>query len=67
MLDSPPGMTRPSISSTAGLFDEHNFGAQLFEPFAVRVEIALEGEDPDFHARLSASDSRAIRRRRTSS
>ena len=26
-----------------GLFDEHNFGAQLFEPAAVGVEIALQG------------------------
>ena len=26
-----------------GLLDEHNFGAQLFEPFAVGVEIALQG------------------------
>jgi hypothetical protein len=25
------------------LLDEHNVGAQLLEPFAVRVEIALEG------------------------
>ncbi len=26
-----------------GLFDEHNFGTQLFEPAAVGVEIALQG------------------------
>src|SRR5271165_5321662 len=26
-----------------GLFDEHNFSAQLFEPTAVGVEIALQG------------------------
>ena len=32
------------------LFDEQNFGAQLFEPAAVGVEIALEGQDSDFHA-----------------
>ena len=32
-----------------GLLDKHDFGAQLFEPFAVRVEIALQGEDPDLH------------------
>ena len=39
-----------------GLFDEHNLSAQLFEPFAVSVEIALEGEDPDFH-KVSVSTS----------
>ena len=32
-----------------GLFDEHNFGAQLFEPAAVGVEIALQGQDSDDH------------------
>jgi len=36
-----------------GLFDEHNLSAQLFEPFAVSVEIALEGKDPDFHRAVS--------------
>ena len=30
------------------LLDEHNFGAQLLEPFAMGVEISLEGEDADF-------------------
>ena len=34
------------------LFDEHNFSAQLFEPLAVSVEIALEGKDSDFHKNL---------------
>jgi hypothetical protein len=32
-----------------GLFDEHNLGAQLFKPAAVRVEIALQGQDTDDH------------------
>ena len=32
-----------------GLFDEHHFGAELFEPAAVGVEIALQGQDSDFH------------------
>jgi len=32
-----------------GLFDEHNFGAQLFKPAAVSVEIALQGQDTDGH------------------
>src|ERR1017187_5084716 len=31
------------------LFDQDNFGAEFFEPAAVRVEIALECEDSDFH------------------
>jgi hypothetical protein len=31
--------------------DEHNFGAQLFEPAAVSIEIALQGQDTDFHGR----------------
>ena len=34
------------------LFNEHNFSAQLFEPLAVSVEIALEGKDSDFHKNL---------------
>jgi len=29
------------------LFDEHNFGAQLLEPAAVGIEIALQGQDTD--------------------
>ena len=28
---------------------QDNFSAQLFEPFAVRVEIALESQDSDLH------------------
>jgi len=32
-----------------GLFDEHNFCAQLFKPAAVSVEIALQGQDSDSH------------------
>ncbi len=28
-----------------GPFDEHNFSTQLFEPFAVRVKVALEGKN----------------------
>jgi hypothetical protein len=32
-----------------GFLDEHNFGAQLLEPEAVSVEIALQGQDTDFH------------------
>jgi hypothetical protein len=31
------------------LSDEHYFRAQLFEPAAVGIEIALESEDSDFH------------------
>ena len=34
-----------------GLFYEHNFGAQLFEPAAVGVEIALQGQDTDGNPR----------------
>jgi len=30
-------------------FDEHNFGAQLFEPLTVRVKIPLQCQHPDFH------------------
>jgi hypothetical protein len=43
----------------AGFFYEHDFGSQLFEPFAMRVEITLKGEDPDFHKcfQLSALNS----------
>jgi hypothetical protein len=33
-------------------FYEHNFGSQLFEPATVGVEIALQGQDTDFHASL---------------
>src|SRR5258706_464847 len=32
-----------------GLFYEQNFGAQLFEPAAVGVEIALQGQNSDLH------------------
>ncbi len=35
-----------------GLFDQHNFGAQLFEPAAVSIEISLQGQYSDFHAAL---------------
>ena len=35
-----------------GLLDEHNFGAQLLEPEAVSVEIALQGQDTDFHMKI---------------
>jgi hypothetical protein len=42
-----------NVVELIGLFDEHNLGAQLFEPFAVRVEITLQGKDPDSH-KLSA-------------
>jgi hypothetical protein len=35
-----------------GLLDEHNFGSQLLEPAAVRVEIALQGQDSDGHVDL---------------
>ena len=34
-----------------GLSDEHNFGAQLFKPAAVSVEIALQGQDTNGHAK----------------
>ena len=43
-----------------GLLDEHNLSAQLFEPFAVSVEIALEGKDPDFHRAVSLQPSGLI-------
>ena len=36
-----------------GLFYEHNFGAQFFEPAAVGVEIALQGKDSN-HGRWSS-------------
>jgi hypothetical protein len=39
-----------------GLFDEHYLGAQLFEPAAVGVEIALQGQDSDFHGELILPD-----------
>ena len=32
-----------------GLLDQHNFGTQLFEPAAVRVKIALQGQDSNSH------------------
>jgi uncharacterized damage-inducible protein DinB len=32
-----------------GLFDQHYFDAEFFEPFAVRVEIPLQSQDTDFH------------------
>jgi len=35
-----------------GFLDEHNFSAQLLEPLAVSIEIALEGKDSDFHKNL---------------
>ena len=41
-----------------GFFDEHNFGAQLFEPAAVRVEIALQGQDSDFQDEIILPDGR---------
>ena len=31
------------------LFDEHNLGAELLEPAAVGIEIALQGQDTDDH------------------
>jgi hypothetical protein len=34
-----------------GLFDEDNFGAEFFEAAAMGVEIALQGQDSDFHGR----------------
>ncbi len=42
----------------AGLFDEENFGAQLFEPAAVGVEIALQGQDSDFGSGAHFANSR---------
>jgi hypothetical protein len=32
-----------------GLSDEHDVGAELLEPEAVGIEIALQGQDTDFH------------------
>jgi len=34
-----------------GLFDEDNFGTEFLEAAAVGVEIALQGQDSDFHGR----------------
>jgi hypothetical protein len=34
-----------------GLFNEDDFGAEFFETPAVGVEIALQGQDSDFHSR----------------
>ena len=36
------------------LFDEDDFGAEFFETSAVGVEIALQGQDSDFHGRCWA-------------
>jgi hypothetical protein len=38
-----------------GLFDKENFGAEFFEAAAVGVEIALQGQDSDFHAGIDFS------------
>ncbi len=38
-----------------GLFDEHDLGAELFEPAAVGVEIALQGQNSDFHGGIDSS------------
>ncbi len=43
-----------------GLFDEHNFGAEFFETATVSVEIALQGEDSDFHDRFSLPEEMKI-------
>ena len=41
-----------------GLFYEDNFGTELFEPAAVGVEIALQGQDSDCHKRgLTTEDT----------
>jgi|SRR5579864_568249 len=32
-----------------GFLDEHNFGAEFFEPPAVSVEVPLQGQDADFY------------------
>src|SRR5450759_4856800 len=32
------------------LADEYNFGAQFFQAAAMRIEIALEGQNTDFHS-----------------
>ena len=37
-----------------GLFDEHGFRSELFEPFAMRVKVALQGKDADGHGRRSS-------------
>ncbi len=40
------------------LFDEYNFGAQLFQPSAVRIEIALQGQNTDLHMRAAGARPR---------
>ena len=37
------------------LLDQHNFGAQLFEPAAVRVKIALQGKYANFHVNVCSA------------
>jgi len=41
-----------------GLLDEHNFSAQLFQPFAVGVKIPLQCQYPNSHraARLKSAE-----------
>jgi len=38
-----------------GLFDEDDFGAEFFEAAAMGIEIALQGQDSDFHAGIDFS------------
>ncbi len=50
VLDSPPGITSPSMpSKSVRIADEHDVGAQLFQPAAVRVEISLQGKHTYLH------------------
>ena len=42
-----------------GFLDQHNFGTQLLEPAAVSVEIALQGQDTDFHTKTSTTEGTA--------
>ena len=37
------------------LLDEDNFGTKLFEPAAVRIKIALQGQNADDHWTKSVS------------
>jgi len=53
-LQKSPGLAPGDHKAVDGvellrLFDQHNFGAQFFEAAAVGIEIALQGEDSDFH------------------
>ena len=49
MPDSPPWITKTiDFVQLLTLFDQHNFGAQLFEPATVSVKVALQGVTASF-------------------